>query len=106
MAALVAVSGVRGAPRGVVRRLARRASEDLEEDLAGMAERRRALEAAGVSLDCIRCREPRRRAATVDDILDATVAAWSAARISRGEARSFPDPPQVDASGRRMAIWA
>ena len=48
----------------------------------------------------------RARRAAVDDMLDAAVAAWSAARIVRGEARSLPDPPEVDLSGRRVAIWA
>ena len=74
---------------------------------AGMVERRRGLEAAGVSLDRIGAESLAAARASVDDILDAAVAAWSAARIARGGARSFPDPPQVDnASGRRMAIWA
>ncbi len=39
-----------------------------------------------------------------EDVLDACVAAWSAARIASGTARSFPDPPQV-VDGRRVAIW-
>ena len=73
---------------------------------AGMVERRRALEAAGVSLDGLGAESVAAARASVDDMLDATVAAWSAARIARGAARSFPDPPQIDASGRRMAIWA
>jgi predicted RNase H-like nuclease len=38
--------------------------------------------------------------APLDDVLDAAAAAWSAARISRGEASSLPDPPD---SG--VAIW-
>lgn len=43
----------------------------------------------------------------VDDILDAAIAAWSARRIARGQARSFPAAPtQQDASGRTIAIWA
>lgn len=73
---------------------------------AGMVERRRALEAAGISLDGISVENVAATRASVDDILDATVAAWSAARIARGEALSFPDPPQLDASGKRVAIWA
>lgn len=73
---------------------------------AGMVERRGALEAAGVSLDGLGAKSVAAARASVDDMLDATVAAWSAARIARGAARSFPDPPQVDASGRPMAIWA
>lgn len=38
------------------------------------------------------------------DLLDATVGAWSAARIADERALSLPDPPQV-ISGRRVAIW-
>jgi predicted RNase H-like nuclease len=41
----------------------------------------------------------------VDDVLDAAVAAWSARRYLRGEAVSFPDPPEV-LDGIGAAIWA
>lgn len=71
---------------------------------AGMVERRRALETAGISLD--RVDDEAAFRASVDDMLDAAVAAWSAARIARGAARSFPDPPQLGAGGKRVAIWA
>lgn len=71
---------------------------------AGMVERRRTLEAAGISMDHVDDAAARR--ASTDDMLDAAVAAWSAARIARGEARSFPDPPQVGENGRPVAIWA
>lgn len=47
---------------------------------------------------------PRRQAAT-DDVLDALVALWSAERIARGEARSLPEPPTIDATGLATAIW-
>jgi predicted RNase H-like nuclease len=40
----------------------------------------------------------------VDDVLDATAAAWSAHRIGTGAARTLPDPPEV-VDGRRVAIW-
>ena len=71
---------------------------------AGMVERRRALETAGISLD--RVDDAAAVRALVDNMLDAGVAAWSAARIARGAARSFPDPPQLGADGKRVAIWA
>ena len=71
---------------------------------AGMIERRHALQAAGISLEHTDSVAAVR--ASVDDMLDAAVAAWSAARIARGAARSFPDPPQLDASGKQVAIWA
>jgi predicted RNase H-like nuclease len=42
--------------------------------------------------------------AAPDDVLDATVAAWSAERKARGQARTLPvDPPLQD--GRPVAIW-
>ncbi|MFE0378524.1 DUF429 domain-containing protein [Streptomyces inhibens] len=40
-----------------------------------------------------------------DDVLDAAAAAWTAHRITRGRARSLPDPPERDAGGRPVAIW-
>lgn len=43
----------------------------------------------------------------IDDVVDAAAAAWSARRIARGQARSFPEHPgQHDSSGRPIAIWA
>ncbi len=71
---------------------------------AGLVERRRALETAGISLD--RVDDAAAVRALVDDMLDAAVVAWSAARIARGAARSFPDPPQLGADGKPVAIWA
>ena len=42
-----------------------------------------------------------------DDLLDAAVAAWSAARVARGAARSFPDASDDrDACGRTIQIRA
>ena len=43
--------------------------------------------------------------AGVDDVLDAAVAAWTARRVARGEAISFPSPPE-DVDGWDTAIWA
>jgi predicted RNase H-like nuclease len=42
--------------------------------------------------------------APLDDVVDAAAAAWTADRISRGIARSLPDPPPV-VDGRAIAIW-
>lgn len=39
-----------------------------------------------------------------DDLNDAAVCSWSACRIAKGEALSFPDPPEWDTKGNRMAI--
>lgn len=41
-----------------------------------------------------------------DDILDATVAAWSARRMVEGRAIRLPDEPQIDAKGLRAEIVA
>ena len=60
---------------------------------AGMVERRNALEAAGITLNGIE------GVATV-------VAAWTGRRIASRTARSFPDSPQLDPSGRPVAILA
>src|ERR1700733_13010233 len=40
-----------------------------------------------------------------DDVLDAAAVAWTADRIARGQAASFPRPPQPDDSGHPIAIW-
>jgi predicted RNase H-like nuclease len=42
----------------------------------------------------------------VDDVLDATAAAWTALRVSRGQAVSFPRLPQRFGDGHSAAIWA
>jgi predicted RNase H-like nuclease len=70
---------------------------------AGSALRRRVLGEAGVILpDDLggagdRCR--------VDDVLDAAAAAWTARRVSRGEAWCLPDPPESFSDGLKCAIW-
>jgi predicted RNase H-like nuclease len=71
---------------------------------AGMSERRRALELAGLSLDEVDGEAADR--AAVDDMLDAAVAAWSAWRIVRRQALTIPDPAPVGPDGRPVAIWA
>jgi predicted RNase H-like nuclease len=64
----------------------------------GMQERLAALATAGIGLPDRLGRAG--SVAGVDDVLDAAVVAWTARRIARGEAISFPSPPG-DA-----AIWA
>lgn len=66
----------------------------------GMRARLAALEAAGIAIP-----------AEVDDgiptedLLDATVVAWSAARIARGEARTLPEEPAAEERAARMLVW-
>lgn len=43
--------------------------------------------------------------AGVDDILDAAVAAWTARRVARGTAQSFPNPPETFSDQIEAAIW-
>ena len=61
----------------------------------GLAERRKLLEEAGIGLPA--------SAPPVDeaDLLDATVAGWTAARYARGDALPLPE----DHAGRIGAIW-
>ena len=42
--------------------------------------------------------------AALDDLYDAAVLAWTAGRIARGEERSLPAEPPLDARGLRMEI--
>lgn len=45
--------------------------------------------------------------ASPEDVVDATVAAWSAHRVAVDEARTVPDEPPVDPrTGRRVAFYA
>jgi predicted RNase H-like nuclease len=70
---------------------------------AGSVERRSLLDAAGIVVPADI--GPAGLRAAVDDVLDATVAAWSAKRIVSGVARSLPHPPERDAEGQPVAIW-
>lgn len=67
------------------------------------AERRRAL-LAGVGIDLVGELDSAGRAAAVDDVLDAAVAAWTARRVARSEAILMPDPPEKFSDGLTCAI--
>ena len=69
---------------------------------AGHQERRRLLARVGIVVPDDLGEAGR---AGTDDVLDAAAAAWSASRIASGEARTLPEDPPVDASGREVAIW-
>jgi len=74
-----------------------------KKEWGGQQERRRLLEGAGVVFPDTLSEADR---AGADDVLDAAAAAWTARRIARGKARSFPEgAEQLDRSGRVMAIW-
>jgi len=61
----------------------------------GLSERQAELANVGIEL-------PADLPYPLDDVLDAAVAAWTADRYARGEARPFPS----GGSGRRATIWA
>ena len=72
---------------------------------AGVLQRRHLLAGAGLTLPD-RFDGPADHVAP-DDLLDATVAAWSAARVARGTARAFPEvSDDRDACGRTIQIRA
>jgi predicted RNase H-like nuclease len=68
----------------------------------GQMTRRALLAAAGI---CLPADLGGAGAVPADDILDAAAAAWTAARIARGQASSLPDPPQPGETGQPIAIW-
>jgi predicted RNase H-like nuclease len=70
----------------------------------GLALRRRLLIAAGFPATTVEAAPP--KGAGPDDLLDALACAAIGRRINEGVARPFPDPPERDAFGLRMAIWA
>jgi predicted RNase H-like nuclease len=70
----------------------------------GLALRRRLLIEAGLPPAVVKDTPP--RGAGPDDLLDALACVAIARRVHAGVARPFPDPPERDAFGLRMAIWA
>lgn len=70
---------------------------------AGTARRRQLLARAGIVLpDDL---GPAGENAAVDDVQDAAIAAWTAVRVIREQARSYPDPPELFSDGLASAIW-
>lgn len=70
----------------------------------GLVLRRRLLVAAGLPAITVNALPP--KGASPDDLIDALACAAIARRIHAGLARPFPDPPERDACGLPMAIWA
>ena len=71
----------------------------------GLELRRRLLLAHGFEGGVLEASVARDCMAGLDDLIDACAAAWTAARIARREAISFPDPPERDTFGLPVAIW-
>ena len=70
---------------------------------AGLVRRRRLLVEAGIVVPDDLPESVGRAAA--DDVLDAAAAAWSAARIADGEAKTLPEEPEIGRDHRKIAIW-
>jgi predicted RNase H-like nuclease len=70
----------------------------------GLALRRRLLIEAGFPAHVVHARPP--PGAGADDLLDALACAAIAQRIAVGRAQPFPDPPERDEYGLRIAIYA
>ena len=71
---------------------------------AGLDERTALLDALGFPPAMFAA--PRPPGIARDDAVDAAACAAVALHIAAGAARPFPDPPERDGRGLRMAIWA
>jgi predicted RNase H-like nuclease len=70
----------------------------------GLALRCQLLIKAGLPAAVVQAAPP--KGAGPDDLIDALACVAIARRIFTGEAQPFPDPPEPDAHGLAMAIWA
>src|SRR5262249_14220863 len=70
----------------------------------GLALRRKLLIRAGLPVAAVEASPP--KGAGPDDLIDALACVAIARRIFDGVAQPFPDPPERDTFGLRMAIWA
>jgi predicted RNase H-like nuclease len=71
-----------------------------KKSAGGALERIELLHRHGIELDRLGACAPM----PLDDVIDATAAAWSAHRIASGVARSLPEAPEI-VDGRAVAIW-
>lgn len=71
----------------------------------GLAQRRQLLAAAGYEPGFLERKHLPAAVAGPDDILDATVNAWTAGRLLDGTAIRFPPTPKLDRKGLRIEIW-
>ena len=72
--------------------------------ILGREERQRALARSFPELHVIE-KTGRDQGLPIEDILDATVACWSALRLVGRKGRSLPDAVPFDITGLPMAIW-
>jgi predicted RNase H-like nuclease len=73
--------------------------------MEGRNQRLRLLEGAGFARPHRHLAVFARSAVAEDDVLDALAAAWTAARLARGEAECVVADPPRDAAGLRMEMW-
>jgi predicted RNase H-like nuclease len=66
----------------------------------GLRARLTALDAAGIRVPDVTGDEP-----PADDVLDAAVVAWTAARIAAGSARTLPADPTPEERAANMLVW-
>jgi len=71
----------------------------------GIVARIRLLEAVGMGQVLEQAAEIAGKEASLDDVLDACAAAWTARRLAAGEAERIPDDPPLDRRGLRMEMW-
>jgi predicted RNase H-like nuclease len=75
-----------------------------KSSMAGREERRTALTRVFPNLRMVED-AGREQGLPIEDILDATVACWSACRLAAGRGRGLPETVTVDSTGLPMVIW-
>jgi predicted RNase H-like nuclease len=94
---------------GLAMQLAKKVSRRKNPDginQSGLEERRQLLARNGFSEAFLSARLGLAKECGPDDLLDACVAAWTAARIFKAQAIRFPATAESDEQGVDMAIWA
>ena len=76
----------------------------LKSSMAGREERRTALSRVLPNLRMVE-NAGREQGLPIEDILDATVACWSASRLAAGRGRGLPETVTLDSTGLPMVIW-
>lgn len=72
----------------------------------GLELRRKTLLEQGLEEETIAAERAKALRVGPDDLIDAAALSWTAARIARGLAVSYPSPPERDGEGLPIAIWA
>ena len=75
-----------------------------KSSVAGREERRTALNRVLPNLRMVE-NAGREQGLPIEDILDATVACWSASRLAAGRGRRLPETVTLDSTGLPMVIW-